>query len=149
MLKALIQRRGFLTSNSCKIQNGILRLPEPLSTDCHGRVTIYDSFRGCVKNKPGIPGTLLWCFSGSMLCVPSIDFKLSFICFAAISSYSVLQAFSQRVSISRIQLLEDGQQVLIYDAMGNTEIVPIAGIKMEKYTENKNLLELTFSGQTK
>lgn len=84
-----------------------------------------------------------------MMHVPSVDFKLSLVCFSAISTYGILKALSRRVTISRIQILEDGQQVLIYDSVGNAEKVAIREIKIDNYNEGKNLLELSYNNQTK
>lgn len=38
---------------------------------------------------------------------------------------------------------------MIYDALGNTETVLISQVKMEKYNEKNNLLEINYGGQVK
>lgn len=103
MLK-LISIRPFLSHNSFdkSISNGILRISQPLSSDPHGRVTIYDSFRFCIKHKPSMAGGLLWCLSGTMFYVPGVDYKISMLGFLSLSSYNIINALTQRVTISRI-----------------------------------------------
>lgn len=45
--------------------------------------------------------------------------------------------------------MQDGQRLIIYDALGNVEVVEIAKVKMEKYNETKHLLEINYGGQVK
>lgn len=125
-----------------------------------GRNSVAQAIAPSMKARVSPIGSFLWAFSGCSVyytyyCpIPFynygfLDHKSSLALFSCFSLYNLFFGLNSRTMISRIQLLNDGQHILVVDGIGNTTKVSISEVKVETYHESINTLEINYAKQIK